>query len=404
MNRIMVIFALLICYFTSPAQHSFKSGFKVVGEISGHNNGALLLEYNGVNGTLKRDTAYIKNGKFHFKGIVTEPTIARLYGNINFPSLYEKNLTTFFLENNILTINISMDHFRDIKITGSKTQDEVSLLIKKENELQDKIPVIDKESNILSIKISNETNTDNLKVLSRKAEYLSSLRKSYTDTISMLELQFSKEHPHSFASPEYLLKQSDTIPIDTVIRTFNSFDSILKNSQIGIKINMFIVKKTVSFKGYYAPNFKTNDIDNQQIELVKFRAHKYVLLDFWASYCIPCRMEFPLLKRLYNDYSNQGLEIIGISVEEDSAQWRKAINQDSIQIWKNILFTQYNFKNIKAISKDEKDFYEQYFINGVPVMILINKEGKIIERFEGNTDENKLKLEVVLKYLLENSH
>ena len=152
MMRIIIFFIILTVYITSPAQNSVKSGFYIDGEITGLYNNAILLEYNSVNGCLKKDTANIKNGKFHFKGPIPEPTIARLYGNINSPSLFDNFHASFFLENKPLTINIKMDHFKDIKVTGSTTQHEVSALFLKENDLLNKIPSIDKESNKLSIK------------------------------------------------------------------------------------------------------------------------------------------------------------------------------------------------------------------------------------------------------------
>ena len=402
MRKALLLFILITCYVSSSAQNIKKSGFTIDGEITGPHYGSVLLEYLSITGKIIKDKATIKNGKFHFKGIVSEPTIARLYGNINLSSNNDGNNTLFYLENSTLTVRIRMNHFKEIKIYGSKTQDEISTLLKKENELLDKTPPIEKEFNKISINISNEEDLNKLKILSRNATHLSSLLKSYSDSISMMELQFAKEKQHSFASVEYLFKQLDTLSVDTIIKIYNAFDSVIQHSSTGLNIKKDIIRKTASFKGSFAPNFKTTDVNNQEIELAKYRGQKYILLDFWASWCVYCRKEFPFLKRMYNNYSNKGLEIIGISVEEDSVLWKKAIYQDSVQLWKNILFTLINVHDTKKyISKEEQDFYDHYLIAEIPVMILIDKEGKVIERCIGQSEKNTAKIEAILKKVFE---
>jgi len=104
------------------------------------------------------------------------------------------------------------------------------------------------------------------------------------------------------------------------------------------------------------------------------------LIDFWASWCRPCRVENPNVVRLYNKYKDEGFEILGVSLDRDKQSWIRAIEQDQLT-WSHVSDLNY-FQNEAA---------QVYGVNAIPYTVLVDKEGKIIEtRLRGKQLENKL--------------
>ena len=126
----------------------------------------------------------------------------------------------------------------------------------------------------------------------------------------------------------------------------------------------------------------TFDYENQKVELNQFKG-KYLYIDFWASWCIPCREQFPKLKNLYYKYKSKGFEILTVSIDKDTIQWRRAIVKDGLNIWSNI-----------SVSKEIEDNYDNVN-NPIPSGLLINPDGKII--WKTGTSE---RLEDVLKRII----
>lgn len=124
-------------------------------------------------------------------------------------------------------------------------------------------------------------------------------------------------------------------------------------------------------------NFSGVTPENKSISLSDFRG-KFVLLDFWASWCRPCRKFSGKLIKIYDEFHPKGLEIIGIANElSGKDKWEKAINDDGTSIWPQIL---------------DENIYPKYSVHSLPTLILINPDGKIIERFGGGySPRSKLK-------------
>lgn len=214
--------------------------------------------------------------------------------------------------------------------------------------------------------------------------------------LTTVQFNFIRNNPSSFLSLDGLstiLMGSAELPIyDTIKSLYNNLNKSIQNSVTGKQFKLLLLTKEKSKVGCLAPDFKVKDVNNKEISLSAFRDKKYVLLDFWASWCKPCREDMPFLKKIYQAYGEKDLEIIGISKDDDLSSWKKAIQIDSTQIWRNISVPLISQKNDSAITN-------KYFVYGIPVKILINKEGVIIGRWTGGGEENI----ILLKKLLEKS-
>jgi thiol-disulfide isomerase/thioredoxin len=137
-----------------------------------------------------------------------------------------------------------------------------------------------------------------------------------------------------------------------------------------------------------AHEFTKQDINGQTLSLASLRG-KYVLLDFWASWCGPCRKGNPHLKSLYSKYKDKGLEIVGVSDDDrDLAAWKKAVEQDGIGIWRHVL-RGLDMEKRMANQPNPDDISDYYGIHSLPTKILIDPQGKIIGRYGGGGEDDE---------------
>lgn len=131
--------------------------------------------------------------------------------------------------------------------------------------------------------------------------------------------------------------------------------------------------------GSEAPDFTQNSPEGKPISLSSLRG-KVVLIDFWASWCRPCRMENPNVLRVYNKYHNKGFEILGVSLDKTKEAWTGAIKQDGLP-WKHVSDLQF-WNNAVA---------QQYGVSAIPYTVLVDREGKVLAKnLRGPALEEKL--------------
>ena len=211
-----------------------------------------------------------------------------------------------------------------------------------------------------------------------------------------VEFNFIRNNPSSFVSLDRLYLRLARSEGDYV--TFKSlFSKLDKNLQVspeGRRLKLTLLNMVKSSVGNKAPDFTIKDIRDTLISLSSFLNKKYVLLDFWASWCKPCREDMPFLKKIYNVYREKGLEIIGISKDDDFSALKKAVQTDSTQNWRQISVP------LNVQDKDGSAITNKYFVYGIPVKILINKDGVIIGRWTGGGEENMVELKKLLNKAL----
>ena len=130
--------------------------------------------------------------------------------------------------------------------------------------------------------------------------------------------------------------------------------------------------------------------ENFESEVLK--SDKKVLVDFWASWCMPCLKEIPKMKEVYKKYNEKGLTIIGISLDRVKDSWSEAIRKNNLNVWPQILSSETN-------EKDEKENNLSYLYNcdAIPFYVLIDKEGKVVAKWEHIGDVQLKELDMFIK-------
>ncbi len=291
-----------------------------------------------------RDSCLVDQGNFSFKGIISYPTVAKLS--------YAKAWTEIILEP--ARMDISIKDLSTIVMTGSKSQNELSEL----------------NTMLRKVELRWKTVMDTLTAVNKRSnaafqEYRGWVLDPYFKEVEELNHQFINKHPLSFASAHILHVFARELSTDTLQLFYNRFPPLVKQSRYGVAIAKQLAERKIAIAGTRAPAFTKEDINGKQLSLESLQG-KYVLLDFWGSWCVPCRKGNPHLIRTYEKYKKLGFEIIGIAADDKTQEaWRKAVREDKLP-WLQIL---------------QGNLSDQYKISSYPTKILIDKKGYIIGRF-----------------------
>jgi peroxiredoxin len=246
---------------------------------------------------------------------------------------------------------------------------------------------LNKQNTLLRSKIESlnkltTTITDSL-VLKEKQNELTKLWEIYDNNLVKI-LQNNLKFAQQNSEYEYSLNliggwvssQAGMNFYDEFLKTYRLFPEKIQNSEEGKKLKLALEKFKNSKVGSKAPLFSLKNIDGDIIKLSDFQNNNYVLLDFWASWCGPCREDSPYLEEINRNFKNKGLKIIGISRDENLDSWKKAILKDNMD-WINI-------STVENGSEIEKE----YFVWGIPHRVLIDKDGVIIGKWKGSGLKN----------------
>ena len=229
------------------------------------------------------------------------------------------------------------------------------------------------------------------------------IEKEHTKFLSEMEIKTIDDNIDGEKLLSYVLKNPNSY-----VALFAIINQAFKYSYLPIfeKINDAFgkkIKQSIAFR-YYLGLYKSiaagpidldllgTSLDQKKVFLSAFRGKSFLLLDFWASWCTPCRQMIPHLKDLYQKYHSKGLQIISISFDTDSTDWKKAVRKEGIQSWINVISREYySLNNTNGLGV-------KYGIMGLPTTILIDKEGTIIGSYEGySKDDSESDLDKKLK-------
>jgi thiol-disulfide isomerase/thioredoxin len=202
----------------------------------------------------------------------------------------------------------------------------------------------------------NASKMENKSVAEKKQFYIEALS------------EFLRQHPNEMASLILIEQANPGLSQHDLTSFYESLDANLKSGYYGIRLKAAIDKNNKAVVQMPIKEFAQADLNGKPISISSLRG-KYVLIDFWASWCIPCRQENPNLSRIYQQYKIKGFEILGVSLDTDHKSWLTAVEQDKLK-WLHVSDLQ-GLKNEIAV---------MFKIDAIPDNILIDREGRIMAK------------------------
>jgi len=374
--------------------------FTIEGTIGGTNGGAktsfIRLYYTSSTGKRIQDSSAITNGHFSFRGEVAEPETAFLSIAAPHAAMTAENNLIFYLENAAMGITIPGDDLSRAVVTGSKAQDEYTALKAAEapilKEMEPLRTKFQQANEAYRAAIQAQKPEAELDTLKYRAAAIHDAFEPYLARLAKVDYAFFEAHPQSYVTAEQLRYHTSTLSLDSIKLFYSRLGSLVQQGQAGKEIAAEIDKLQAGSPGSMAKDFATVDLHGDSFRLSSLKG-KYVLIDFWASWCVPCRKSMPHVKELYERYKDKGFDVVAISDDDSKpAAWRHAVEKDGTGLWHNVL-RGLDMEKRQKNEPNPEDISEKYGISSLPTKILIDPSGKIIGRYDHGTEEEAAALD-----------
>jgi peroxiredoxin len=294
----------------------------------------------------------------------------------------------FIMESGEIVIKVDKDSIFKSKISGTDSNDSFQEFNDKTNAINKRL--VDYQNKNIQKLMEAQQKKDNVTIESLKSGYVK-IQKEVDDYMN----QYPDENPNSYISlllVERLFNSPD-FKYEKVKKTFENLNEELRNTAKGKTIsdklksieknmkNPAVAEKLNPIK--LAPDFSAKSPNGSTISL-KESLGKVTVIDFWASWCGPCRKENPSVVALYNEFHSKGLNIIGVSLDDDATKWKDAIAKDKLT-WNHV-------SNLKGFEDPIATLYD---VQQIPTTFVLDSKGNIVAK-DLRGDELKAKVQELL--------
>jgi peroxiredoxin len=345
MRKIFVLCTISALAFFASCKNNGKTSIR--GKIANAKDGKLIVIKDDA--MTQTDTIDIKDGKFDYEVQLTEPTPLYLL-------LQETGENVLlFADNSSMELNGAINDFKNSKISGGKTHKIF------QSYLTDIDPMIKKAMG-LAEQMANAKSEEEANAL--QAEY-----SKLDSTETTIMKSFIAKNPTSPVS-SFLAssKLSQNVNPAVVQEMYGLLKGEALQTSYGKKLTESFQKLNLTNVGASAPDFSLATPDGKMIALSSYKG-KYVLVDFWASWCKPCREENPNVVKAYQTFHGKGFEVLGVSLDDSKSNWQEAITEDGL-----------SWTHISDLKGWENQAAKMYGIQSIPSNLLVGPDGKIIAK------------------------
>lgn len=325
MLKTYIIYIVLFLFGASLSAQ--QATYHIQGQLEGFPEGFMVRLYDLSKGTnILIDSTKLKNGKFSFKG-----PLALGYQHMTIMDIrktdkgYSMDYKKFWVDSNPLTFEGKLNNLTQAKVSGNVlNEDEVKLFALMDQQPNNHVRVVQ---------------------------------------------EFAEKNPNSLMAIKYLALYANKMDKKILKEYFELFDLNLKNSIFGQEILALLNSDIKELKiGEQAPDFSLPNKDGKMISLSQYKG-KYVLLDFWGSWCTPCRLENKNLLIYYKEFHHKGFDILGVSIEGSRQAWLESMKEDQI-----------TWESLSDLNTDKTEPVRLYSVHSYPTNFLIDPDGKIIAK------------------------
>lgn len=357
---------LLPLFFAGCDNALQKDGYTVTGTINQPVDDYVYLQRKEKGVLTTVDSVIPEGQKFRFTGDISFPEVYYL----NVPAT--KSLVPFFLENSEITIDLDVKNIDKTRISGSEPQ----------NDYEGYLNALEKYDYEIKEAYTLSRNADNFGKADKVEFYDSVIDATYENKRQFIK-DFILTNNDKVVSPYIAFRNSYQFDLEELRMMRENFDESLKPSVDLALLDEYIGILTRVDIGQPFVTFAMQDTTGIYVPLADFIGEDYLLIDFWASWCGPCRRENPNLVSIYDDFHDKGFEILGVSFDTSKEKWMKAIEDDGL-----------DWPQVSDLRGWDNAAGRLYGIRSIPANVLLDKDGYIIDRNLKGDDLRK-KLEAI---------
>lgn len=330
-----------------------QNGYKIVGSVEGINDGDTVFLSKDLETGIPCDTVVIKNGKFEITGQADSVLLGIVFLKNN-PSC---NVMAF-LEQGTINITLNSDNLKNT-VSGTKANDGLQEMNLMTIELSKQINEL--ISTINDANVTEETKNEAIAKIEELKEQAD--KKSYDITLKNIDNELGFFLVQRFFN-------DPAADVEKCTELFNALPEKYRNRSAMNGIKERLDKMSSLAEGKTIADFTLTTPEGTDMNIMsEVEKHELTIIDFWASWCGPCRREMPTMVELYNNYSEKGLGIVGVSLDENKDEWVKAIGDLGLK-WPQMS----DLKGWKSAAA------EQFMVNAIPFMIIVDKNGTIVAK------------------------